>query len=145
MSPNQSGTSPANDWQHYPKEVESFCKRLQGVVIENRLAADVIAKFDREDCLFYCDPPYPLSTRDAGRDYTHELTDDDHRALSEQLHAVRGMVVLSGYHCPLYDRELYADWISRERDYVAQGAKPSVEVVWMNPSAARAIPQRSLF
>lgn len=140
-----SGTTPAHDWMHYPEEIDKFRARLQGVVIENRPAAEVIEKFDRPECLFYCDPPYPMATRDPGRDYRHEMLDDDHRALAAQLHAASGMVVISGYRCPLYDEELYADWFSRERDHFAQGAKRSVEVVWMNQAARSKISQGRLF
>jgi DNA adenine methylase len=142
---NNSGTTPAHDWMHFPVEIHKFCERLQGVVIENRPAADLIAKLDRADCLFYCDPPYPMSTRDPGADYAHEMSDEDHRALAAQLHQAAAMVVISGYHCALYDDELYADWDRRERDHVAQGAKPSVECVWINPAAQRAMRQQKLF
>jgi DNA adenine methylase len=45
-------------------------------------------------------------------DYVHEFaSEDDRRRLSEALHASRAMVLLSGYHSPLYD-ELYGDWFA---------------------------------
>jgi DNA adenine methylase len=71
-----------------------------------------------------------LSTRDTGGDYRHELTDDDHRKLAEVLHSLKGMVLLSGYHSPLYD-ELFGDWPRVERAAHADGARDRVEVLWM--------------
>lgn len=90
------------------------------------------------------DPPYPLSTRKignpyCGKGYRHEMTDDDHRALAAQLHGLRGMVVLSGYACDLYDRELYADWARVEKATHADGARDRTEVLWLNPACAAAL------
>jgi DNA adenine methylase len=71
------------------------------------------------------------------------MTDADHAALAEKLHAVRGMVMVSGYACELYDRTLYAGWRRLERVHRADGAKRRVEVLWLNPAAAAATPVRS--
>lgn len=132
----RSGTTPAHDWKAYPDQIQAFVERLQGVVIENRDAIEVIRSHDQPDTLHYVDPPYPLGTRDAGTDYRHEMTDDDHRELAEVLHSVKGMVVISGYPCNLYDEELYPDWHRVERPHLADGARPRTEVLWLSPRAA---------
>src|SRR5690606_4330319 len=106
------------------------------VVIENRDALEVIRAHDRPDTLHYVDPPYPLGTRDAGTDYRHEMTGDDHRELADTLRSVKGMVVISGYPCELYDDELYPDWHRVERPHLADGARPRTEVLWLSPRAA---------
>lgn len=148
---NKSGTTPAHDWANYPAEIPAFVERLRGVVIENRHALEVVEQHDRTDTLIYADPPYPLSTRDDARaDYSHEMTDDEHRALGAVLRSAKGMVVVSGYPCDLYDRELFADWERHERDHLADGARRRVEVVWLNPACSRALhatprPHRSLW
>lgn len=104
----RSSTTPAHDWGRWPSVIETITKRLSGVVIENRPALHLLAQTDGPNTLFYVDPPYVKSTRSDGRDdYRHEMTDEDHRVLAKVLHAVKGMVVLSGYDCPLY-AELYA-------------------------------------
>lgn len=131
---NRSGTTPAQDWRHYPEQVGAFVERMRGVVIEHRDAARVIRTHDGTDTLHYVDPPYPSSTRDKGGDYAHEMTDADHRTLAAALHDCRGMVVLSGYACDLYDRELYPDWERRERGTHADGARDRTEVLWLNPA-----------
>lgn len=72
------------------------------------------------------------------KDYAHELTDDEHRDLAEVLNEVDGMVVLSGYRSALYD-ELYAGWLAHERKSLADGARPRIEVVWLNAAAVGAL------
>ena len=136
---NQSG---ANDWQTWPEAVPAFVERLRGVIIENRDAISIIRRHDASDCLVYADPPYPLSTRssircvgDVGRAYQHEMTDEDHSALAEVLHACAGAVVVSGYHCKLY-ADLYADWHYAQKHTIADSGVNRIEVVWMNARAA---------
>ena len=65
------------------------------------------------------------------------MSDDDHRALAAVLKQVKGMVVLSGYGCDLYDRELYPDWTRVEKDTYADSARKRTEVLWMNPQCAQ--------
>jgi DNA adenine methylase len=139
---NKSGTTPAHDWAHYPDQIKGFTERLQGVCIENRPAISVIEQHDAEQTLFYVDPPYPHTTRNMARGnaaYACEMTDDDHRELAQTLHAVRGMVVLSGYACDLYDKELFADWFRCEREHFADGARPRTEVLWLNETCISAL------
>jgi DNA adenine methylase len=135
----RSGTTPAHDWSRYPELLPLFVDRLRGVVIENRCGLEVVTQHDRAETLIYADPPYPFSTRDDNRsDYGKEMSDDDHRALAVTLRAARGMVVLSGYPCALYDAELFPDWERHEREHMADGARRRVEVVWLNPACVRA-------
>lgn len=139
---NRSHTTPAHDWANYPWQIGAFVERLRGVVVENRPAAGVIEQHDGPDTLHYVDPPYPLSTRgDRRRDYTHEMSDKDHVDLARILRGVKGMVVISGYRCELYDRDLYSGWTSVDRAALADGAVKRVEVLWMNPAAAERLPR----
>ena len=131
---NRSGTTPAHDWMHYPDLIPAFCERMAGVVIENRRAADTMQAHDGPQTLHYVDPPYPHETRgaDMERNYRHEMTDDQHRELAACLRNLRGMVIISGYPCELYDQELYPDWRRVERQAHADGARDRVEVLWIN-------------
>jgi DNA adenine methylase len=129
---SRSGTTPAHDWRNYPATFVAVIERLQGVVIENRDAVDVMAAHDGDETVHYVDPPYVASTRDKGGDYRHEMTDADHAALAETLHALRGAVVLSGYRSALYDA-LYKDWRRVERQALADGARARVECLWLSP------------
>lgn len=138
--------SAAHDLVTWPDQVEAFTSRLRGVTIESREALQVLETFDGPDTLFYVDPPYPLSTRGNARGvrqkYIRELTDDDHSTLAKVLHAACGMVVLSGYACDLYDRELFPGWERHERPALADGGRPRVEVVWLNPACSAALADR---
>jgi site-specific DNA-adenine methylase len=66
-----------------------------------------------------------------------EMSDGEHVELAGHLHQVQGMVVLSGYHSPMYD-ELYQGWERHERPALADKAKPRLEVVWLNPACVEA-------
>ncbi|WP_188258438.1 DNA adenine methylase, partial [Pseudomonas aeruginosa] len=52
-SSSRSGTSPAMDWRNYPDALSAIIDRLQGVVIENRDAMEVMAHHDRPTTLHY--------------------------------------------------------------------------------------------
>lgn len=147
----RQGTVPAIDWRNWPEAIPGFVERLRGVCIERRPALEVIAQQDSPETLHYVDPPYVHATRSAGNlhdkkhFYSHELTDADHRALAELLHQVQGMVILSGYPCDLYDRDLFPSWRRIERKALADGARVRTEVLWLNPAAADRLPaQQSL-
>jgi DNA adenine methylase len=132
---NRSGTTAAHDWQNYPHELHAIIKRLGGVVIENRDALEVMLRHDTEECLHYCDPPYVHETRSAAmhgaHGYSHEMTDDDHRKMAAVLNELKGMVIVSGYACSLYDDELFADWRRVEWNALADGARERTEVLWL--------------
>lgn len=143
----RNGGSPANDWMNYPDAIAAMTERLRGVVIENRPALHLIEKHDTPATLFYCDPPYAHATR-AGwvkrrHSYRHEMSDDEHRELATALHAVKGMVVISGYPCALYD-ELFGDWECVQREAMADGARKRIECLWLSP-ATKARLQLGLF
>lgn len=137
-------STPCGDWHNWPAGLADIIERLRGVIIEHRDASEVIHAHDAPATLHYVDPPYVQSTRsyDCGgshRGYRHEMSDDDHRRLAEQLHGVGGRVVLSGYACDLYDLELYRDWERHERPHLADGARKRTEVLWLNPAASAAL------
>lgn len=116
VNPHRQRTTAADDWMAWPAVIPAFVDRLRGVTIESRPAAKLIADHDTPATLFYVDPPYMFETRSQKRSrgdlyhgYRHELTDADHTRLLQQLRAVRGLVVLSGYASPLYEQAL-AGW-----------------------------------
>lgn len=118
----------------------SVVERFRCVQIENLPWQDIVRRYDTPETLFYCDPPYMLSTRSGGRGYADEMTTEEHRELAEILNSVRGHVVLSGYASPEYD-EWYAGWGRVEFDVCSIVARDAgsrtrrTEVLWIKPAA----------
>jgi DNA adenine methylase len=139
---NRSGTTPATDWMNLPEGMAAAIERLRGVVIENRPAMQVMTTHDGPDTLHFVDPPYLHETRaradrrpDNGGVYRHELTTEEHVELLGFLCGLEGAVVLCGYPSAVYDA-LLPDWTQVERAAMADGARPRVEVLYLNPKAA---------
>jgi len=70
---------------------------------------DCIDRIDFPGAFFYCDPPYSKVSRASYNDYKFEFTNDDHEQLSERLHNIEGLAMVSGYDCSLM-KSLYGDW-----------------------------------
>jgi DNA adenine methylase len=119
--------------------LRTFCRLLR-VQIENSPAIDVINRYDSEETLFYCDPPYPHGSRGDSKAYAYEMTDEEHRKLADVLRNVKGKVALSSYHCDLMD-ELYSDWhyIEAPIKNCHSIKKPRKEVLWVNYELEEAI------
>ncbi|HCF7101031.1 TPA: DNA adenine methylase, partial [Pseudomonas aeruginosa] len=147
----RSGTGPALDWRNYPDTLTAITERLQGVVIENRDALALMEYHDRPNTLHYVDPPYVHSTRSTkvrhnatGKSYRYEMDDNQHKELAALLKRLRGMVVLSGYPCPLYD-ELYITWHRVDRHAYADGSRERIECLWLNSAALEGLAQLDFF
>ncbi len=83
----------------------AISKRLDNVLIENRPATDLIAKYDKPAHFFYCDPPY---TTGAGYDIV-STKDFDHEGLFKILANIKGRFLLS-YDDSQYIRNLYKNF-----------------------------------
>lgn len=135
----------AHDWAGYPAALVATVERLKGVTIESRDAFKLIPAHDGPESLFYVDPPYLPETRSRGnphdlkyRSYRHELSQQDHERLLTMLCGLKGMVALSGYPAPLYDKIL-AGWQRIEVAAYADGARARVEALWLNPACVAAL------
>lgn len=142
---------PSQSWATWPETIPAFTDRLRGVVIEQVKAIRLIRRLDGEGVLFYVDPPYLHSTRSTKgkgaksqnrHGYKHEMSIAGHRELLKALKTVKGMVVLSGYPSPHYDRALKG-WSRYETETLADGAKKRTEVLWLNPAAQRALDEQN--
>lgn len=143
-SATRSGTHPGSDWRNQPLNLEDVVERLRGVIIENTAAVKVMAYHDSPQTLHYVDPPYVQSLRTwckpgSKEAYRHEMTDADHVDLLRFLKTLKGMVVVSGYRCDIYDQELDG-WTRIDKSAMADKAMPRVESLWLNFT-----PQQSLF
>ncbi len=60
------------------------------------------------------------------------------------LRDLRGMIVISGYPCDLYDVELFPDWQRVQRDAYADGASRRTEVLWLSPKTTEALSSEAI-
>jgi DNA adenine methylase len=142
MRADSRAQTPCDDWNNMAHLYE-IAARFKRVQIESSDALDCIRRYDTPKTLFYVDPPYVQETR-SGRwrtsSYVHEMDDAAHRELASALHAVQGMVILSGYPSPLYD-ELYKDWLRVEttaRTDALVSNRERTEVLWISPNTVKA-------
>lgn len=127
-------------WLGSVEGLSEIVQRLLRVQIENAPAVEVIRRYDSEETLFYCDPPYVHDSRSDVNAYRYEMKNHEHRDLAEVLRNVKGKVALSGYHSSLMD-ELYGDWEyiestprkAHSTNTRADNLKQErVEVLWVN-------------
>jgi DNA adenine methylase len=134
-----------NSWRTLIDQIPAIASRLRGVDLVCGPALDTIRAHDAPGTLFYCDPPYVPSTRTARGVYgEYEMSVEDHAALLDTLNNCRGMVILSGYRCDLYDAKLRG-WHRDDHDMAnnaGQGKTKQrrIESVWRNPAAVQGSP-----
>lgn len=131
------------DWASYPDSLLATSERMQGVLIENRPAVDVLQQHDSPETLHFVDPPYVHSTRvlRSQGGYRHEMTDEDHVELLDVLQGLQGMVVLSGYATDMYTLALpgWTAYSTTSRISSGRGTGIRTEVVWLNPACGDAL------
>lgn len=66
-------------WLGSVEGLSEIVQRLLRVQIENDPAIEIIKRYDSEETLFYCDPPYPHDSRGDSKAYAYEMTDEEHR------------------------------------------------------------------
>lgn len=92
--------------RHSSVEVfKNISERLSDVIIENQDFEKIIKTYDRNNALFYCDPPYV----ETERYYAHGFNIDDHKRLKEALSKIKGKFILSYNDCNII-RKLYKEY-----------------------------------
>lgn len=138
--------SAVDDWND-TKRLPAIASRLKNVQIERDDALKTIVRFDTDQTLFYCDPPYVASTRKdrwADNGYECEMTDEQHRQLAEVLQDIKGMAVVSGYSSALYE-ELYQGWRKVSIENRTARNTLMTESIWISPAAASNHHQKRMF
>lgn len=134
----QGKALPVNQWLGSIDGLFDICERIKNVQIEKLDAFDVIQRYDTEESLHYIDPPYLMSVRTGGENYSHEYNEDQHKELLKLLLTIKGKVVLSGYINELYPSILSGWQESRRTSKLAnttlQNGKKQTrqEVIWTN-------------
>lgn len=106
-------------------------KRLNRVVIENKNYDNLIKVYDRNNALFYLDPPYYKTEK-----YYGNLFDEkEHVKLRDILKDIKGKFILSYNDCE-FIRELYADFyieeVERNNNLVKDGNSRYKELIIRN-------------
>ncbi len=125
-------------WARVPEKLAAFGRRLQGVLIENRPALQLLRDHDTPETLFYVDPPYVHETRKMGSAcYRHEMDDAGHAELLDALKSLNGMVILSGYPHATYEAALkgWGRVEAQARMAAGRGTGMRTEVLWISPRA----------
>lgn len=79
------------------RRISPIHRRLQTVLIENMDWQDCVERYDSPTTVMYLDPPYLGN----GANYKFNMrSQDDHRAIAEQLGRVKGSWILSSYDTP---------------------------------------------
>jgi DNA adenine methylase len=134
----QKRALPVNQWLGAIDGLEEIFSRIKDVQIEHLDALDVIARYDTPDSLHYIDPPYLMSSRTGGENYSHEYNEEQHQNLLELLLTLQGKVILSGYINEMYP-SILKKW--KEHRRIAKLANATLkngekqlrqEVIWTN-------------
>lgn len=97
-SPNGFATSKVtNEAQSYVNKIDrlaEFAERFDDVVLENLDWSDVLEKYDGEETVFYCDPPY------VGKEDYYPVCDIDHAEFVRVLGELEGDWIVSYAELP---------------------------------------------
>ncbi len=124
------GPRCATMWNHLPNTIQLCCDRLKDAQIENIDAIELIKRYDDENTLIYCDPPYLRNLRKRDM-YKIEMSEAQHIELLKVLKRSRSKIVLSGYDSELYN-DMLSDWNTAEKKTTAQMGLHRTEKIWMN-------------
>lgn len=144
--------TPPQSFRRHTQALKLVTERLKNVIVENDNAIRVMSQHDTAGTLHYVDPPYLGSERKDKREMyaVEKLTSADHFELSEFLNQLKGYVVLSGYpsdeYQQWYERKGWECHSIKSSDGSSQKGKPlRTECIWLNPMAAEAKRQLSIF
>lgn len=120
-------------WLGGVESLEFIASRLLRVQIENDDAISVIKRYDSDETLFYCDPPYPHESRGDKNAYLFEMSNEEHIRLGNLLNSVKGKVAVSGYDCNLMN-DLYKNWnkITAPTKKALSIKSDRTEILWTN-------------
>lgn len=118
------------NWYRLPEWIIDIAERLRQVQIENKPALEVINRFNYANVFMYLDPPYLLQTRN-GKQYRHEMSDQDHIEMLEAAVKSKAKIMISGYDSDLYNDYL-SSWTKFQFNSCAEQGKSRIETVWCN-------------
>jgi len=124
------GPRCATMWNDLPEVVQAVCQRLKDAQIENTDALTLIERYNSQDTLIYCDPPYIQRLRKSNM-YKVEMNDEKHIELLQILKNSKSKIILSGYDNSMYNKVL-SEWNMAEKETTAQMGLHRIEKIWFN-------------
>lgn len=124
------GPRCATMWNYLPDTIRGCAERLKNAQIENIDALKLIQRYNNENTLIYCDPPYLQKLRKRNM-YANELTDAQHIELLDTIKQSKSMIIISGYDNDLYNEAL-AGWDTATKETTAQMGLHRTEKIWAN-------------
>ena len=103
-------TRPAPSRRNLIDALQPLHNRLDKVFIERLDWRDVIARYDSQGALFFCDPPYATGQQ---ANYARQWGEAEHRVLHDVLLQITGQFLLTYDDSP-FIRDLYAGCQFRE-------------------------------
>lgn len=134
-------SSSVSRYLHLPETTIEIADRIKTTQIECLDGTELILQYDREDAVFFIDPPYMPETRKGADVYAHEMSVDQHEEMLKVLKGTKGRWLLCGYANPMYS-DMLSEFSRLERvvncrsnvtsDGTVAKAPTRVETVWAN-------------
>lgn len=131
---NAQGGETVSKWKNAVPKLHDVAAIIRSnFQIMNLDFEECINKIDNPKAFFYADPPYSKQSRKSYNDYKFEFTTEDHARLSNKLHNIQGLAMISGYDCELMN-DLYSDWRKVKFPVKKNNLRSGLvqEVIWMN-------------
>jgi len=138
---NAKGGETVSRWNNALEKLHEVAEVIRSnFQIMNLDFSECIDKCSFEKCFFYCDPPYLEEVRKSKNDYKHEFSIDEHIRLSEKLHSINCLAMVSGYDSELYN-QLYKDWTKIKFPSKMNNIRSGkvTEVIWINYDIKRTL------
>lgn len=123
--------NPAKAWAKLPEAIQFAAERLKNAQIEHVDALKLIKDMHGENTFIYIDPPYMRGTRVKKKQYTHEMTDEQHMKLLQIVKKSDCKIMISAYENELYNNTL-VDWRKEHKNTTSECSRKRTEVIYMN-------------
>jgi DNA adenine methylase len=131
---NARGGETVSRWNNALEKLHDVAEVIRSnFQITNLDYLECIDKIVFPKAFFYCDPPYVAESRKSFNDYKFEFSQADHICLSDKLHSIDALAMVSGYNSELYN-DLYHDWTKitfpTKLNNIRSGEV--TEIIWIN-------------
>lgn len=123
--------NPAKAWTKLPEAIQFAAKRIKNAQIEHVDALKLIKDMHGENTFIYIDPPYMKDTRVKKKQYTHEMTDEQHMKLLQIVRESDCKIMISAYENELYNEQLKG-WRKEHKSTTAECSRKRTETLYMN-------------